>query len=301
MSPHMEQTMNPAVQFYAAQSAVSDPGAYAHLLDDMPHDPAGVSRVVQGLVYHYVADPYIFGHKPPKERMPEIDTRGAEPILARLVEMDTRSLDQSRAYADRIVGCCRDFALLACSMLRYHGVPARLRYGFSSYFIPDYWIDHVVVEAWNGERWQRFDPEVPQHGGLGFDILDVPTHTPDAPFVTGGRAWQMCRDEGADPVRFGLGPDLPDVAGWFFVRGRLQLDMAALNKQEMLCWDEWGYGAEDSTVTDDDAALLDRAAALSLNLDTTDLRTLLAAEPRLHLPAQVTCFSPAVGPHAVAV
>src|SRR5690606_4666520 len=128
----------------------------------------------------------------------------------------------SRAFENRLVGCCRDFALLTCAILRYQGRPARLRYGFAAYFSAGYWGDHVVVETWNGDRWQRFDPQIPASDHWGFDVLDMP----QASFATGGRAWQMCRNEGADPLRFGLGPDVLDVRGWWFVRGRLQLDIA---------------------------------------------------------------------------
>jgi hypothetical protein len=284
-------------EFYASHSTITDPGRYAFLFDDLPQDLAGISRVAQGLVYHYVADQYIYGYVPPSERMPEIDTRYMEAMLARLIEMDNRPLSEPRAYEHRLVGCCRDFSLLACAILRHQGTPARLRYGFSGYFDPGYWGDHVVVEAWNGTRWQRFDPELPPAFSKEFSVLDMPDHV----FATGGRAWQMCRDEGADPARFGLGPKVPEVSGWWFIRGRLQLDLAALNKQEMLCWDQWAYADEESVVSEDEEALLDSAATLSLEADSTIICALWETEPRLQPPATVTCFSPAQGSHPVTV
>jgi hypothetical protein len=288
-------------EFYSTQSPVSNPGDYAHLFDDMPRDLAGIARVTQGLVYHYMADQHIYGYQPPQDRMTEIDTRSMERILARLVELDSRPLTEARTYANRLIGCCRDFALLACAILRHQGRAARLRHGFAGYFVPDYWIDHVVVEVWDAARWRRFDPEMterfPRVNGRQFDALDMP----DGPFVTGGRAWQMCRGEGADPARFGLGPNVPDVSGWWFIQGRMQQDIAALNKQEMLCWDQWRFGEESSVVSPDDAVLLDRAAAFSSQPDSAALRALCAAEPRLQVPDTVTCFSPAVGPHPVQV
>lgn len=282
---------------YAVQSSVTDPGQYAHLLDDLPSDLAGVARVVQGLVYHYMAGQYMFGYCPPQERMAEIDTRYAERILARLIELDDRPLTEPRAYEDRIVGCCRDFSLLACAILRHQGTPARLRYGFASYFDAGYWGDHVIVEAWNGSRWQRFDPQLAGVFKTDYDLFDIPA----AAFATGGRAWQMCRNEGADPLRFGLGPHVEDVRGWWFVRGRLQLDLASLNKQELLCWDQWRYGEPNNAPIGDDEALLDRAAALSLLPDSAELRALWRGDTRLRLPESVTCFSPARGAHSVSV
>jgi hypothetical protein len=277
---------------YSTQSAISDPGRHAALLDGLPTDPAVLVQVVQGLVYHYVAGRFFFGHQPPAERIGEVDSRSLERILDRLVELDPRPLTQARRYEDRVVGCCRDFSLLACAVLRHHGIPARLRYGFAGYFEPGYFGDHVIVETWTGSRWRRFDPQLAGVAKTQVDLLDLP----DGAFVTGGRAWQMCR-AGADAARFGLGPQVPEVSGLWFVRGRMQLDLAALRKRELLCWDEWLYGVEAMELTAGDEELLDRAAAA----DEPELSALLDGEARLALPTEVNCFSPAVGPHQVAL
>ena len=281
-------------EFYTAQSPTSDPGRYAYLFDGLPADLDGISKLTQGLVYHYMADQHTFGWVPPQERLPEINTRTVQNILAALVTRDDRPLTTARAYEDRLVGCCRDFALLACAMLRHQGRPARLRYGFSGYFVPEYWIDHVVVEVWTGERWQRFDPEVAGRPEWSLDLLDMV----GAPFVSGGRAWQMCRSEGADPVRFGLGPDVAEVCGWWFIRQRLQLDVAALNRVELLCWDSMEGLTEENP---EDEQILDRMAELSLNPDTTELRRHCAEKHRWRLPSSVHCFHPAVGSSQVTV
>ncbi|WP_456781864.1 transglutaminase domain-containing protein [Bradyrhizobium sp. USDA 3315] len=37
---------------------------------------------------------------------------------------------------------CRDFSLMLCSVLRHHGVPARIRCGFGRYFAPHPFHDH---------------------------------------------------------------------------------------------------------------------------------------------------------------
>ena len=80
----------------------------------------------------------------------------------------------------------------------------------------------------------------------------------------------------------------------------MQLDLAALRKLELLCWDEWGYGTEAAQLSPEDEALLDRAAAL-LQTSEDQLAILLDSEDRLALPNEVTCFSPAVGPHQIEV
>jgi hypothetical protein len=283
---------------YVTHSVVSNPGRFAHLFEDLPRDLAGISRVAQGLIYHYVADQYTYGYCPPTERLGEVDTRYLEAMLGRLIEMDRRPLTEPRAFENRLVGCCRDFALVACAILRHQGTPARLRFGFAGYFFPGYWVDHVIVETWDGTRWRRFDPEIPATKPPGFDVLDMP----EGQFESGGRAWQMYHDESVDPARFGLGPNVPEVSGEWVIRGRLLLDCAALGKQELLCWDEWSYGqAQGVELSAEDERLLDQVAALSLQPDAATLRAACAGDGRLRVPETVTCWSPAVGPHAVKI
>lgn len=275
--------------YYRAQSATSDPKQYAYLFDGLPTDLAGIAQVTQGLIYHYMAGPYIYGWEPPPARFREINTRTMANILAALLAKDARPLTEPRPFADRLIGCCRDFSLLACAILRHQGRAARVRHGFGNYFVPEYWFDHVIVEVWEEARWRRFDPQLALDHNWGFDTLDMP----DAVFATGGRAWQLCRAEQADPERFGLGPNEQEVRGWWFIRERLQLDVAALNKVELLCWD--GIDGLSESVPAD-AAILDEMSALSLDPDSTALRQRCATDPRWQLPTTVACFHPMIGP-----
>jgi transglutaminase-like putative cysteine protease len=59
-----------------------------------------------------------------------------------------------------MVGFCYHFALLHCALLRATGAPARIRCGFAGYFEPQRWIDHWVVEYWNGDGWLLTDPQI---------------------------------------------------------------------------------------------------------------------------------------------
>ncbi len=283
-----ELTMTPQT-FYASQSPITDPKEYAYLYEDLPHDLPLLCHVVQGLVLHYFGDLHLVGGSIPYERLCEIDTRYAPRILARLLEMDARPLAETRAPSERFVGCCRDFSLLFCSMLRHLGIPARTRSGFADYFVKDYYMDHVVVEYWNGTGWQLVDSQIPNLPHWGFDVMDVPRNR----FIVGGLAWRMCRQGQADPEKFGIGPGTP-VNGWWFIRGRLLQDLAALNKREMLCWDEWSYGNEEYQTSLEDEALLDRAAEVTQGDDSRfdEMRTLFD-DSRLRVPNPVPSWSPA--------
>jgi hypothetical protein len=275
--------------FYADQSRITDPAAQVDHYRDLPRDLARISQVVQGLVLHYFADKHLYDYPP--ERTNEINTRYVADILARINELHAAPLTTARPPSTRIIGCCRDFTALAVSMLRHAGIPARSRYGFGAYFVPGYYFDHVVVEFWNGTDWQLADPQLNQ-AHYPFDVLNVPRDQ----FVVGGQAWQMCRIGKANPERFGLGPDDP-VSGWWFIQGRMLLDLAALNKLEMLCWDEWSYGdaASEGRLTEDDLALLDHLSAVSQQGDAgfDELRRLFSEDARLRLPETFQSFNPA--------
>jgi Transglutaminase-like superfamily len=221
-------------------------------------------------------------------------------MLGRLAELDARPLTEPRPPERRVVGCCRDFTVLLCSLARHRGIPVRARVGFARYFVPDFCVDHEIVEWWDASqrRWRLVDPQLSGrhlvHYRIGFDPLDVPRDQ----FVVGGRAWQLCRKGEADPDTFGLAPELPWPRGMDFVRGHVIQDLAALNKVELLLWDVWGLMLADAGT---DLALLDEVAERTQVQDGfADLRRLYDT-PGLAVPGRVRCLSPAAGPHDVAI
>lgn len=276
--------------YYASQSRITDPAQYAHLYDGLPRDVDGVSRVVQGLVLHYFGDKWLYSYPP--ERTCEINTRYVPAILQRILELDAQPLAEPRTPDIRFIGCCRDFTALAVSMLRHAGVPARSRHGFADYFESGYYIDHVVVEFWNGRAWQLCDSQIDQQY-FNVNVHNVPRDR----FIVGGQAWQMCRAGKADPELFGLGSHVP-IKGWSFIRSRMMQDLAALNKTEMLCWEEWAFDGPQEQLSKSDLALLDHVAEVTQQGDAgfAEVRRLFTEDERLRLPTVFKNFSPAHKP-----
>ena len=126
---------------------------------------------------------------------------------------------------------------------------------------------------------------------IRFDQLDVP---PDQ-FLRGGAGWQMCRAGGADPDRFGLGSKSP-LRGWTILVTEMLLDLAALNRREMLCWDSWGMVAGSLDLGEADQAFLDELAQAMLDESHSDEWAGLHAHGRLRLPAVIDSYSPALHP-----
>jgi hypothetical protein len=277
--------MDDPLAYYAAPGRMTDPGAHAALFDGLPCDLPGLVEVVQGLLVHiFWAERY--GLSLPEERQQEVQIRPVDRKLTRLLELDTRPLTAARPLENKLVGNCRDFSVTLCAMLRHRGVPARARCGFGTYFLPDHYEDHWVVEYWDAarRRWVMVDAQLDafqrQALGIDFDPLDMPPGR----FVTGGQAWQMCRAGQADPDKFGIF----QWHGLRFVRGDLVRDFLSLNKVEILPWDGgWGFLAYDGDLEEE---IMDRAAALCLagNEAFSEVRATYETDSRWHMPPEVS-------------
>jgi Transglutaminase-like superfamily len=288
-------------EFYAAQSAVSDPGELVGWYADLPKDVGELARVVRDVMIHRVEGQQ-FGVPIAEDRIrDDAETRYVDDILRLVVSRDGAPLTARRDFADRFVGICRDFTLLHVSLLRHVGIPARLRSGFADYFGSDgFHFDHVVTEYWDEERgWLLADAQLadPERYSMPFDLTDVPRDR----FLVAGQAWQAIRAGEADPKSFGL--HLPDgeMIGEWFVAGNVRLDLSALNKVETLLWDVWGTGAgSDAEMTDEIRVLYDRAAAVtSGEVPFAEARTLFATHDGLRTPSAVLSLATFNGPAQV--
>lgn len=171
----------------------------------------------------------------PDDRFAENQARPAASLIEALLTLDPTPLDVAREPDRRVIGTCRHFALLSCALLRYRGVAARVRCGFATYFQAGQGLDHWITEYRHEKdgRWIRIDSEI-----LGKDILAEPENLRPGQFLSGGEAWTAFREGRIDAAQFGV----YGTANWgpAEIRGNAVKDLAALNKVEMLPWDEWG-------------------------------------------------------------
>jgi hypothetical protein len=286
-------------EYYADQGPITDPGNYTALFDDLPTSVPALCEVVQGLMIHRsFAD--FYGLEMTDDRAGEADLRHVSKLLGRIAELEEGPLTFARSPENRLLIVCRDFATMLCAMLRHQGVPARARCGFARYFggcpesTPGFNVDHWVCEVWDTdeERWVLVDAEVDENERdfchIEIDPLDVPRDQ----FLVAGRAWQLCRSGQADPDDFGLGPD--SMHGLWYIQSQLVRDLAAMNKMELLCWDCWGLGHADlnEDPSPDDAALLDRVAALTQagNESFAELRDIYEDNRQLRVPPVIISY-----------
>ncbi len=279
------------LDYYCRQSPITDPGEFAWMYDDLPDDIADLYLVAQRLIVHY-AKP---GLQPSAARKREIDSRYLRTMLGRIRELDARPLAEARPLEKRLVGCCRDFTALVVSILRHKQIPARARYGAAAYFEAGWFHDHVIVEYWNGARWVGVDCELSPEAVAYFDIQFDPLDVPADQFLRGGAAWRLVRAGEAEPDRFGLGSKSP-IRGLQIIVTEMLLDLAALNRLEMLCWDSWGMVGKSLDLSEADKDFLDEIARATLDEARADERARLFADDRLRLPPVIQSYSPAAKP-----
>jgi hypothetical protein len=263
---------------------------------------ASLREASSHLVFHYWAGGDFAAHGVPAERATEIDTRYVDDILALLHERSSEPLSVPRDPSQQFVGCCRDYTALFVSFARAHGIPARSRVGFAGYFVPDWWMDHVVAEIWDAEqrRWRLVEAQVAadhHDAGTGhvLPVVDVPRDR----FLTGAAAWRAARAGTLDHERFVVDPSLqePFLRSWPYLAHNLVLDLAALGSREMILWDEYGLLA--GPLSDIDRELLDEvAAAISDEVDPGLVESWLHSDP-LRIPEELMSYSPRSGPRQV--
>jgi hypothetical protein len=256
---------------------------------DLPEDPLGLCGVARGVIVHEFLATSLYGVEIPPARAAEVETRLAWAIVESIVRLDGRALIEARPPERRMVGNCRQFSTLTCALLRRGGIPARARCGFATYFEPEKYIDHWVVEYWDPARdgWRRVDSQLDQaqHETLSidFDVTDVP---PDR-FLPAGDAWQLCRAGRAEPERFGI----LEFWGTMMIRGNAVRDLAALNKMELLPWDGWGLMDRADELGDDVAdRLTDEVADTTVGGKWSDVRRLYEENDLLRVPPAILSY-----------
>ncbi len=257
-------------------------------------DPRALAEAVRSVVVHpFWRTAYQLPEARPRADV-ETNLRDLRAKLRRIGELEAslgRSPDDAAPLppAQKLIGNCRDHSVLYAALLRQAGIPARARCGFGGYFEKDKWIDHWVVERWDGRRWVVSDPQLDEVMRDALRFTFDPMDLPDGAFVSGGEAWLACRERGADPARYGI----LDFWGWDFVCANLVKDVAALAGNELLPWDGWGvmltpHEERDAAALAELDALA-RATPMRTPLSAAEARD-LASRPGIALPRNIVSF-----------
>jgi sulfatase modifying factor 1 len=147
--------------FYKQYSSFTDPGEYAYLYENLPDSLPELCRLIRSQYINYGWELDNYRELIPRERWNEsFKYPTVKSALEGLLSYDSRGLVKDRKPENRLMLICRDNALLLASILKYRGIPARVRYGFAPYLIPGFHSNHVICEVWNEKetRWMLVDP-----------------------------------------------------------------------------------------------------------------------------------------------
>ena len=284
--------VNQILGFYSKSGPMTSVGKHASAVRKLPDDVKQLTEVVQGLVIHeYVSDSF-YGFHVPDNRKDESHIRKSDKLLDGILTLDNRPLAEGRPPERRLIGVCHHFSVLLAALLRAKHIPARVRYGFGDYFNPGFYEDHSLCEYWSSKqkRWVLVDPQFDEvwrsalH--INHDIFDVPREH----FLSAGKAWIECRNNGLDSSKFGIFQG--NMRGLWFIAGNLVKDVAALNKMEMLQWDAWGAMPRPNNKLQDKKKLkfFDRLSSLTQDPDSSfkQIHELYADKSkRLYVPDRV--------------
>jgi Transglutaminase-like superfamily len=253
-------------------------------------DIGRIVEIVQGLlIYDIFAKPF-YGVELSAMQADAIYERDAARLLSVIRTVDPLPLFESRPPTNRVGARCHVFSRLTVALLRATGIPARAPCGFGTYFKPSWFEDHWVAEYWNAETstWVMADAQLDAKWRQVIGFHSDPLNVTPQQFVTAGHAWQAWRRGELNEKRCGL--SAINEYGTHWIAGNLRLDLASLNKVEMLPWDVWGTGwAPGQKPTNDQLRLFDEVAELTVDPDLrfNDLRDRYETDDSLRMDGTV--------------
>ena len=261
--------------YFASQSALTDLGKYGEQFAAVPADVTAICGVVQGL---FLKQEERYKYPIVNERLLGTHARKVSAVLDWVMKFKKGgNVVDVREIPDRFLASSSDYANLFVALCREKGIAARKRVGFAAGASCDY------AEYWDGSAWKQIDPS----GEIKEEI------------VSAAKVWAACRAGEMCACQFVADAQYKQI-GWDAVRNNLILDLAAMNKVELLNWDRYGWmNRPFADFSDKALATMDAAAAALLKADE-DFDAVLAVyenEEGLQVPHVITCDTPLVPPH----
>jgi hypothetical protein len=258
--------MKDTLKLYQEHDIMTEIKTMKHMVTDIPKDIKTIVTYVQNILLHQHWS-RAYGLELSEERTKEPFIRSFEEKLIFLNKLGFTHVSEQKTNENKMISICRDFSVVAAALCREAGIPARARCGFASYFEKGKYVDHWVLEYWNEEKkkWVMVDAQLDVLQQKALDLPFDPLDVSEDYFITGPRAWLMCR-EGR------LNPDLFGIFKWWgydYLRCNLILDVNSLLKVPMQPWDLWeGYKSLPMEEwTENDYKVMDDLSMLALNVD----------------------------------
>ncbi len=253
------------LDFYRQYSKFTDPGEYAYLYENLPDSLEAICQIVRSQFIHPHAQRQIVHEHFPKERWDEsAKYPTVQSMLEGLVSHNASGLVNDRAPEERLVLGCRHNALLLASILKYRGIPARLRAGHATYLIPEFHTSHTICEVWNEDeyRWMLVDAPVYK--------IDFSEDEFDFSF----EAWMQLQNKEIDPDKYGIPRR---YSGLVSITSKVCWDLSSILGTE---YPIFQYAPilddvmENNTLSSDQIVILNRVSELMQSIDAEDISKL---------------------------
>ena len=154
-----DSTLNKYRQF----SPYTNPGEFADLYKPLPESLDELCALIKKQLIHPF-DLEKYADVIPKNRVYEDrEFPTVSLMLKELLNRNGMGLVESRKPGERLVVACVHHSMLLASILRFRGVPVRIRAGYAKYIggRNDIRVTHAICEVWDDEysKWILVDPD----------------------------------------------------------------------------------------------------------------------------------------------
>lgn len=258
--------MENTLKIYKGHDIMTEIKTMKNMVVGIPRDIETIVSYVQNILLHqHWSNAY--GLKLSDERKKEPWIRSFEDKLIFLNNLGFNHVSDIKTNENKMISICRDFSVVSAALCREAGIPARARCGFATYFENGKYIDHWVLEYWNEDKnkWIMVDAQLDDLQQRELKVTFDPMEVSEEYFITGPRAWLMCREGKVDPRLFGIFT----WWGYDYLSCNLLLDVNSLLKIPMQPWDIWdGYkNLPIEEWTEEDYEVMDELSRLALKVD----------------------------------
>ncbi len=267
--------------YFSKQSPITDPGDYENLYYDLPESLNDIGEIVKGLFLNYKT---WYEFPVGTEMLLQTDALFVSRILENVMTLCNAPLTAKRDVTERVFASASDYASLLCSILRDRNIPCRKRVGYTPGReqlrfgdVEPVFKSYDLVEFWDGSTWTQFD-------SAGFL---------EGEFLPASKAWLSWHAGEVPPERFRGDP----FRGENVLLSNLLLDLASVNKIELLNWDRYGWMLVPIEELDDHVlSILDDCAEMLLDVDEAfeGLQLLYTREEGARVPQVIECMNPVV-------
>ncbi|MBN1183609.1 MAG: SUMF1/EgtB/PvdO family nonheme iron enzyme [Bacteroidales bacterium] len=261
-----ELTDNKLPDYYLQYSEFTDPGEYVYMYANLPDSLPELCKLIKSQFIHPFAELQKYSEQIPEERWNEmVNYPTVKSILEGLLSYDSSGIVPDRIPENRLILGCREYAILLASVLKYRGIPARVRCGHATYIMPDFHVSHTICEVWNNKenRWMLVDP--------GMNMVDFSREK----FDFSNEAWLQLQKNEIDPDYYAI-PGR--YSGFASILGKIGHDLAALLGSEYTIFEYSpileGTFENNNQLNTEQIELLNKICELMITLDATNLKKL---------------------------